>query len=145
MSHEVSVYIAWKSDPFCRGKYAFQQSWKNLKGYTFPPFCLIGRALRKGQVEVATIILVTPAWQEQPWYSTNEYSGPNLTPKSRKPVAEPKLPKTPSYGKENLVVNCAGSFRKKIYSRSSIRKAVSLFLDSRRKDTISHHALARVK
>ena len=32
------------------------------------PFCLIGQVLRKVQVENATTILITPAWQAQSWY-----------------------------------------------------------------------------
>lgn len=59
-----SRFSTWKPDSFSRGAGAFQRSWNNLKGYTFPPFCLIGTALRKLRVEMATIILVTPAWQE---------------------------------------------------------------------------------
>ena len=40
---------------------AFQYSWKNLKCNAFTPFCLIGRVLRKVQIDIATLILITPA------------------------------------------------------------------------------------
>ena len=37
-------------------------------GLRFPPFCLIGRCLAKIRQEQATLVLVTPTWQTQPWY-----------------------------------------------------------------------------
>ena len=49
---------------------AFLLDWKGLKGYAFPPFCLIGRCLVKVRKEGATIVLVAPVWPSQPWYAT---------------------------------------------------------------------------
>ena len=66
--HQIPAYLAWKLDKFSKGTDAFQLSSRNLNGYVFPPFCFIGRVLRKDQVENATIILITQAWQAQPWY-----------------------------------------------------------------------------
>ena len=37
-------------------------------GYAFPPFCLIGRCLKKVREEEASLLLVTPIWKSQPWY-----------------------------------------------------------------------------
>ena len=34
--HQVPVYLAWKPDPFSKRTDAFQLSWRNLKGYSFP-------------------------------------------------------------------------------------------------------------
>ena len=41
---------------------------KQQNGYAFPPFCLIGRVLKKVQLDQATLIVVTPEWQTQSWY-----------------------------------------------------------------------------
>ena len=76
-----------------------------------------------------------------PTGTTNEYSGPDLTSKKRKLFDEPKLPKTPSDGKQNVTVNGSGSFRKKPFAERLSEKVVSLISDSRRKDTINHYEL----
>ena len=64
----MQAYLAWRPDPFSNGTDAFQLSCRNLKGYIFPPFYLIGQVLGKVQIQNSTIILRTPAWQAQPWY-----------------------------------------------------------------------------
>ena len=46
----------------------FQTSWKYQREYAFPPFNLIGRALKKFQTDQAQILLVPPNWQSQTWY-----------------------------------------------------------------------------
>ena len=68
LSHQVPRYMSWKLDPFSQGRDAFQKSWKFLEAYAFPPFALIPRVLKKIQVEKATLLLITPAWQTQAWY-----------------------------------------------------------------------------
>ena len=39
-----------------------------LQAYAFPPFSLIGRVLRKVEVDQATLLVVAPVWQGQPWF-----------------------------------------------------------------------------
>ena len=70
VSNQVPAYYSWKIDPFSKGQDAFQQDWRFLRGYAFPPFSLIGRVLRKIEADQAKVILVTPAWQGQAWYPT---------------------------------------------------------------------------
>ena len=70
MSDQLSMYIAQKPDLFSTGVDAFQKSCRNPKGYAVPPFCLIRKILRKAHIEMATIILITPACLSQTWYST---------------------------------------------------------------------------
>ena len=48
-SHHVPVYMGWKLDSICKGRDAFQSSWTRLRGYSLPPFPLVGRALSKVQ------------------------------------------------------------------------------------------------
>ena len=68
LSHQILRYMSWKLDPFSQGQDAFQISWKHLNAYAFPPFVLIPRVLRKVQVEQASMLIITPAWQTQAWY-----------------------------------------------------------------------------
>jgi len=67
-SHQVPRYMSWKLDPYSQGRDAFQIMWKHLEAYAFPPFSLIPRVLQKVQLEQASIMLITPAWQTQAWY-----------------------------------------------------------------------------
>ena len=67
-SHQLPIYWAWKPDPGCQGVDAFQTQWNRGLMYAFPPFSLIPRVLQKVQKEKATLILVTPMWNSQPWY-----------------------------------------------------------------------------
>ena len=47
LTHQLPNYFSWKTDPFLLGTDALQQDWKNKSLYSFPPFCLIGRVLKK--------------------------------------------------------------------------------------------------
>ena len=71
--------------------------------------------------------------------TTKNYSGPNFTSKNRKGIAETRLPKTPSDGKQNFEINGMGSFRKKLIAEGHSKKAASRFSDSSRKGSINHH------
>jgi len=51
-----------------KGDNTFHLSWKDLEGYAFPPFSLIGKCLQKVRQEQSTIVLVAPLWQNQTWY-----------------------------------------------------------------------------
>ena len=68
LTHQVPLYFSWKIDPYSRGQDAFQARWTHIRGYAFPPFCLIGKVLWKVSSDLATIMIVTPAWQTQSWY-----------------------------------------------------------------------------
>ena len=47
---------------------AFQQDWIYQFLYAFPPFSIIGRALRKLPKDKKNMIIVTPGLQSQSWY-----------------------------------------------------------------------------
>ena len=47
---------------------AMQQNWAQRRPYAFPPFSLVGRILKKVNIERVTVLLVAPVWQTQPWY-----------------------------------------------------------------------------
>ncbi len=59
----------WRPDPYSQATDALQQKWSHLSPYAFPPFSLVGRVIAKVRAEKVTMVLITPAWQTQPWYS----------------------------------------------------------------------------
>ena len=61
-------YVSWFPDPFAMATDAFQLSWTNLKGYSFPPFVLICQCLAKIRSDQATLVIITPTWPTQVWY-----------------------------------------------------------------------------
>ena len=70
LNHQLEKYISWRPDPNSVGTDALQHRWDNLYCYAFPPFCLVAKILKKVAQEGAVLLLVTPTWQTQPWYST---------------------------------------------------------------------------
>ena len=69
VTSSTSIYITLKPDPDSEEADSLQLLWRILKGYVFPAFCLIGHALRKGQLDNATIILMCPVCEAQLWYT----------------------------------------------------------------------------
>ena len=65
---QLPKYVSWKQDPFSVGVDAFQRSWRVDGLYLFPPFAMIPRCLQKIQQEQATVTLIAPPWQSQPWF-----------------------------------------------------------------------------
>ena len=68
LNFKLKKIVSWKPDPKSFAIDAFLLSWTKLKGYAFPPFSLIGRCLAKVKKDRATIPLIAPDWQAQPWY-----------------------------------------------------------------------------
>ena len=65
---QVPKFISWKPDPESWATDAFTVSWSGVAANAFPPFCLIGRCLAKIRQDQASVIMITPTWQTQPWY-----------------------------------------------------------------------------
>lgn len=68
LNHQLLNYVSWRPDPFAQGTDALQLNYKNLEGYVFPPFCLIGRCLQKVRQEQSAVTMVVPQWHSQAWY-----------------------------------------------------------------------------
>jgi len=68
LNHQLPECISWRPDPFAQGTNALQLNFKELDGYAFPPFCLIGRCIQKIRQEQNAIIIVVPLWPSQAWY-----------------------------------------------------------------------------
>jgi len=48
---------------------AFLEDWSQLQGFANPPWCLIHRCLTKVEIQSARIVLITPFWKTQSWFS----------------------------------------------------------------------------
>lgn len=65
---QLNKYFSWKEDPHAQALDAMLQTWRDIMGYAFPPFCMITPCLAKVREEKCQIVIVTPTWQTQPWY-----------------------------------------------------------------------------
>ncbi len=68
LNAQLPRYVAWKPDPDADSVDAFMMDWGSIYFYAFPPFCLIGKCLRKIEQEHATGIMIVPKWPTQPWF-----------------------------------------------------------------------------
>ena len=68
LNAQLSQFVSWRPDPNAVGTNALQLLWSNWEGYTFPPFCLIDRWVKKVREDRVTLIMVAPIWQSQPCY-----------------------------------------------------------------------------
>ena len=68
LNTQLEKFVSWRPDPEAIGADALQLTWTNWKGYAFPPFCLIGKCLKKVREDKALLVLVAPVWRSQPWY-----------------------------------------------------------------------------
>ena len=70
MKKQLDKYVSRKPGPGAWKTDAFSIKWTDLKAYAFPPFFLVGRCLAKILQDKATLVLITPVWPTQPWYTT---------------------------------------------------------------------------
>ena len=63
-----SGYWNWQPDPHAEGVDTVTKVWNSMRAYAFPPVKLIHHILRKVQDEQSEMLLVAPAWCQQPWY-----------------------------------------------------------------------------
>ena len=68
-NNQLSRYVSWLPDKNAEYCDAFTLDWCSFFGYAFPPFNLIGRVLKKVELDECSIILVVPDWPSQYWYS----------------------------------------------------------------------------
>ena len=69
MNHQLPKYMPWYPDWDSCAVDFLQHSWRNLYGYVFPPFGLIGRVLVKVRKDQSLLLIITPPWQTHPWYT----------------------------------------------------------------------------
>lgn len=69
LTNQLPRFVSWKPDPQAEAVDAFSLQWNIVKGYAFPPFCLLGRCLSQVlRQQVPCLVLVAPVWKSQPWY-----------------------------------------------------------------------------
>ena len=69
LNFQVPKYFSWKPDPGALAVDAFMESWSDYYFYAFPPFNMIGKLLKKIEIDRATGIIVVPYWPTQSWFS----------------------------------------------------------------------------
>ena len=69
ISKQLPRYFSWKPDPHEETIDAFTQVWLGLRDFANPPWSLIGRCIQQIKQQKAIIVLVSPLWPSQPWFS----------------------------------------------------------------------------
>ena len=69
LSAQLPVFVSYHPETEAMYINAFSISWQGRPFYAFPPFAVIGKALHKIILDVATGIIVVPNWSTQSWYS----------------------------------------------------------------------------
>jgi len=69
LNNRLPRYFSRYPDPHAAGVDALLQPWAQEKApYCFPPFALIGRTLKKLELEGGRMVIVVPHWPTQPWW-----------------------------------------------------------------------------
>ena len=107
--------------------------------YAFPPFCIIGKVLTKVRKDQSLLLVIKPAWQTQPWYTTLRSMSvhhPSLTQSDH--IATRLLgTKPPFTGRQPTTFGGMAEFRKAFKSDGVSKLAVTLITNSRRSRSIS--------
>jgi hypothetical protein len=64
---QIDRYFSWKPDPHALAIDAMSETWDEFF-YAFPPFNMIGRVLRKIELEGSHGVVVVPKWTTQTWW-----------------------------------------------------------------------------
>ena len=68
LNTKCTKYASYKPDPDAYHVNAYSLCWLNLNSYIFPPFSIVGRVLAKLAQDRATVLVIVPCWQIQPWF-----------------------------------------------------------------------------
>lgn len=102
-SRRLPMFVSPYPDPEAWQINAMEIDWTAMRAYAFPPFPLLGRVLRKADLERPSLILVAPLWPSQHWFPDLLHlaSGPPipltlrrgelLQPRSGTPHRDPQL------------------------------------------------------
>ncbi|XP_070173455.1 uncharacterized protein [Littorina saxatilis] len=67
-SARLPLFVSPFPDPLAWAVNALDLDWSGLQAYAFPPFCLLGKVVRKADIEKPALVLVAPRWPSQHWY-----------------------------------------------------------------------------
>lgn len=116
----------WGTDAFC-------QDWAQFKGYANPLWCLIGRYLHQLQSQAAELILMTPAWMDQPWWPlifSLSVDLPLILPKIYRVPNLHIIPNNSSNIKEPLMTSHVEALRKSFKQKNLSESSTRLLLNS---------------
>eukprot|EP00918_Siedleckia_nematoides_P075761 GHVU01165804.1.p1 GENE.GHVU01165804.1~~GHVU01165804.1.p1 ORF type:complete len:163 (-),score=2.58 GHVU01165804.1:837-1304(-) len=68
LNAQLPHYVSWRPDPFAKDIDGFSVCWKDIYSYAFPPFSVMGRILRKLELEEAEMLIIAPVWVTRPWF-----------------------------------------------------------------------------
>ena len=68
LNTKCTKYASWKFDPDAYHVNTFSLCWLKLNSYIFPLFSIVGRVLVQLAQYRATILVIFPCWQTQPWF-----------------------------------------------------------------------------
>ena len=69
LNFHVQKFVSWKPDPLAWKVDAFSFCWDpEILHYAFPPFSLVGKVLRKVELDGSLLVLVAPMWATQVWF-----------------------------------------------------------------------------
>ena len=145
LNHQLEKYMSWRPDPNSVGTDALQHRWDNLYCYAFPPFCLVAKILKKVAQEGAVLLLVTPTWQTQPWYSTllsMSIQNPILLPMRFQVLTNPQGQTHPLVKQKQLRASGMDCFRQSLASEGLSEQAADLIANCRRRGSISNYQSA---
>lgn len=92
INFQFQPYVSWAPDPEAWGIDAFHFSWKDIYGYSFPPFSIIAKVLQKIEIEECEMCVIVPFWKTQCWFPKLGkllIDTPLLLPKSRHTLIHP--------------------------------------------------------
>ena len=69
LNAKVNRFFSWQPDPDSEVIDAFTTSWAGEFFYAFPPFCLVGKVLKKVREDGARGIVVVPNWATKFWFA----------------------------------------------------------------------------
>ena len=68
LNAQLPRYVSWKPDPEAEAVDALSYNWGGIRFYAFPPFCIIGKCLKKISEDSAEGMMIVPKWPTQPWF-----------------------------------------------------------------------------
>ena len=140
LNHQLPKYMSWHPDPGSCPVDSLQNSWRNLYGYAFPPFCLIGKVLAKVRKDQSLLLIVTPTWQTQPWYAALlAMSVQHYSTQSEHTVTRSSGAKAPFAGRQPATVGGMEGFRKALDGKGVSIFVATLIINSRRSVSISNY------
>ena len=141
LCHQIAKYISWQPDPHAWMVDAFQINWTHLKFYVFSPFALVGRVLAKAMRCKCTLIIITPLWSSQPWYTQllRCLSRSNFHSPISKFFDRPEPNPTPIMSESSISLSSMKGLRQQYSAEDLSDQTIDLLESSQRPGTLHHY------